>query len=345
MNSSTKKLKILHVHDVAFVASTLVSGLQEIGVDAELYEFLNFKKLHLPRILGLLVTLFLRFYEIFRLNRYLRKEKFDIVHVHYGSFAYLAFINRVPYFLHIHGTDVRTYIHWPILGNIIRHGINKARVVFYTTPDLKALVNPFRQDATFFPNSINTEIFKPIVGKNLTCDLTIFNINKLDRFKGVDQVLRGIELLWEQAPHVRVIMFEFGNATEEAREFLEKYRDNSRLSLISRVSHEKMVSLINETSLILGSMGTGILTCSELEAMACAKPVICKFKYSDMYPTPPPIYNAESPEEIRDHILHILNNPEQARQIGIEARQWIMKYYDNRIIAQKLLEIYRDYCD
>lgn len=335
-----KKLKVLHVHDVAFVGSTLVSGLRSIGVDAELYTFLSIKNSKLPKILRAFSTAVLRFLEVFRLGRYIGNKSFDIIHVHYGSFAYLALLNRIPFYLHIHGTDVRKFIHWPVLGNIIRKGLEKAITVFYTTPDLKELVEPYRKDAVFFPNPIDTDKFRPPVDQKPTQTPVIFNINKIDRFKGLDRVLSGLELLWEQMPEVQVMMFGFGNALEEAQDFLTRHAEDPRLTLLSRVLHEEMVKLIQNSTLVLGQMSTGAMGCSELEAMACAKPVVCNFSYESMYPSPPPVFKAETAEEARDQMIWILKHPELAQEKSAEAREWIVNNFNKKLVAQKLVQIY-----
>ena len=333
-------MKITHVHDVSFVTSTIVTALNEIGVKATFYEFINWKIRKSPKIIQFILTSSARFVEIFRFKSIVHKGKFDVIHIHYGTFAYLAFFSRIPFYLHIHGTDVRTHVNWPLIGNVIRWGIINAEKVFYSTPDLKPIVEKFRRDAIFFPNPINTDQF--FVKKfDEKCDLvSLFNINKLDRFKGTNNVLKSIQLIWEIFPNLNVKMFQFGNSIKDAEEFLVKYQNVPNLSFLPRISHEKMVDELQNSSIILGQLGTGILTCSELEAMSCGKPVICNFKYFDMYPEPPPVLVANTPEEVRDQIVFLLNNPEEGKKIGEKAREWVVKYYDYRKVAQKLLNIY-----
>ena len=338
-----KKLKILHIHDVAFVASTHVTGLGEIGVEAKLYTLLNWNIKWLPRFIRNILIIFERFLEVFRLARYLHEEKFDVIHVHYGSFAYLTLFNRVPFFLQIHGSDVRLHIHWPILGKIIRTGIEKAETVFYSTPDLKPLVEAIRPDAIFFPNPIDTEHFIPRVSNDPQNDPVIFNINKMDRFKGIEEILRSIELIWERYPKTTVKMFNFGNAMKDAQGFLKRHEGDSRLILLPHVPHEEMISLIQSSTIIIGQVQTGALGISELESMACGKPVICNFRFSGDYQTPPPILNASTAEEIRDHAIYLLNNPDEVTKFGLKARDWVVEYLDTRVVARKLLDVYSQY--
>jgi len=337
---SSEDLKIVHVNDVAFVGSNLVSGLCDNGLNADLYRLLLANGKTSIKIFHVATTVLLRFIEIFRLKKYLKQEKISLLHVHYGTYAYLPFFIRIPFYLHIHGTDVRTHVNWPLIGGVVRWGMRNAEMVFYSTPDLKPMVEKFRRDAIFFPNPINTDQFY-IKKFDETCDFgSLFNINKLDRFKGTKDVLKSIQLIWEIFPNFNVKMFQFGNSIKDAEEFLVKYQNVPNLSLLPRISHEKMVKEYQDSSIILGQLGTGILTCSELEAMSCGKPVICNFKYCDMYPEPPPVLVANTPEEVRDNLIFLINHPDEGEKIGQKAREWVVKYYDYRKVSQKLLNIY-----
>ena len=334
------ELRIAHVNDVAYVGSNLVSGLCKIGINAKLYRLLRFRRKKFPKILQLVISPILRVIEIFRFKQYLKNEKINLVHIHYGTHAYLPLLLGVPFFLHIHGSDVRLHIHWPILGYIIRSGIEKAEAVFYTTPDLKLLVEAIRPDAIFFPNPIDTEKFVPRARFDSQDDPVIFSISKIDRFKGIGEVLRSIEMIWERYPKTTVKMLNFGNALDEAQEFLKKFEDDSRLILLSPVPHDQMITRIQTSTLIIGQVETGALGISELESMACGKPVICNFRFSAEYPTPPPLFNASTSEEIRDQAVFLLTNPDEGEKIGIKAREWITEYFDVRVVAKKLLDVY-----
>jgi len=338
-------LKVLHVHDVASVGSTLVSGLREIGVDAELFTLSSINESQSSKIIRSLRIILCRIADIVRLGQHLRKEKYDIVHVHFGTFAYLTLLNQVPFFLHIHGTDIRRFVNSPILGMIIQLGLKKAKTVFYTTPDLKPLVETYRPDAIFFPNPVDTEKFIPIREQNNQDNSVVFNINKLDRYKGLDKVLPALDLILMNNPDVRVLMFDFGNALVESEGFISKYRKDSRLSLLHPVSRERMLELIQDATMVVGQMETGSLGCSELEAMSCSKPVVCYFKYESAYPSIPPIYNANNADEICDQIEYILSNPEEAQKKGEEARAWVVEHYDKRVVARRLVDIYQAHCD
>jgi glycosyltransferase involved in cell wall biosynthesis len=334
-------MKVLHVHDIAFVATNFVAGLRNIGVDASLYELRKVPKTGILKWLKNPINVIFKIYEIFRFKQFLNKNQFDIIHIHFGSFAYLALLNKVPYYLHIHGTDIREYIRRPLLGYLIQQGIHRAEKVFYTTPDLEVLIMPYRKDAIFFPNPIDTELFNPNSKLKFEDHHDVFVISKIDKYKGIKEILNSIDLLWDVYPNIKVRTFGFGNAMEEAREFFNKHSGRPELKITGPVSHENMIRLINSSKLILGQLGTGILTCSELEAMACGKPVICNFSYPGIYQTDPPIVYARNSEEAKEKILLLITDPSLADVTGSLGRAWIEDYHNKETISKMLVTYYQ----
>lgn len=334
-------MRILHVQNIANVGQTLVSGLNEICETAELYEPIKYKKNIHPRILRKLIGLLIAVIELIRFSFYIRLNHFNIIHIHYGTMAYLALLNRIPFFLHIHGTDVREEIHDPIEGYFIKRGLENAEEVFFSTPDLEKIIKPFQSKAIFFPNPVDLEEFKPKPQAPNLDSIDVFSISKLDKYKGVNAIIDTISLLINHQKNITIMMFGFGNAINEISESFEKLRNSSMINIIGYIPHGEMMNYINKSKIILGQLGTGILTCSELEAMACAKPVVCNFSYGSMYQSEPPVVFAEDSEAAEKQIIELLNCPQKAIDIGNKARRWMEENFDKRLIARKLLGYYQ----
>jgi glycosyltransferase involved in cell wall biosynthesis len=333
-------MRILHVHDVAFVATNIVAGFQNLGIVSELYEFKGLDKEVSCKIVKGLSKLYYHFFEIFQFRKFLKNKKFDIVHIHFGSFAYLAYLNKIPYYLHIHGSDIRKFIHYPVLGLVIKKGIKKAEKVFYSTPDLMRLIKPIREDAIFFPNPVDVSLFKPSQVTFDECKYDVLSISKIDRYKGIEKVIETIEMLLIDYPELKVISFGFGNDSLSLKKLDRLKRKHVNLKIINGVSHNEMVELINNSKIVLGQMSLGSLGCAEIEAMACAKPVVCKFTFGSMYPSPPPVVTTTECKEAYEIIIDLLENPDQAKEIGLNARNWIIENSRKEIVAKRLLEIY-----
>jgi len=333
-------MKILHVNDCAGVAANLVCGLQRLGVEVEIFEPTlgvdqkgKFRKALLPLI---------RIREAFQLRQLVKRKRFDIVHVHYARLAFMTLITGLPYYLHCHGSDLRLDLRRAGFRQLTLLAIRKAIKVFYVTPDLAAYLKPIRPDAVFLPNPINLDDFAIELGGGLSIP-RVLSISKLDRFKGVEQIIQTIELVWQRHPEIEVTMFNYGNQSDLARPFFKEHQCDKRLILLSHISHNQMRRLINSSDIVLGQQSkiASMLTLSELESMACGKPVVCSFKYPNVYPEPPPVLVSHTPEESSEHIVRLLDDSVLRQSLGRQGREWVAKYHEQKQIARQLLQYYQ----
>ena len=330
-------MRVLHVHDCWPVTGDLVNGLRAFGVEAEIfeptigiYQTSKLRRVALPVI---------RTLEAFRLRRLVQQQKYDIVHVHYARHAYMTLITGIPYFLHCHGGDLINDTRRLGFRQLTITAIRSARKVFYVTPDLYKYLVDIRGDAIFLPNPIDIDIFKPqgVETHNVLC------ISKLDRRKGVERFIQTIALIWNMRPQTQIAMFNFGDASDLAKLWIEEHRHDPRLILLPRIPHAEMPSLIGSFSVVLGqqSLDIGAMGMSELEAMACGKPVVCYYGYPNAYPEPPPVLVSQTPEEACMHIVRLLEDPALGQSLGRQGREWVAKYHEQKQIARRLLQYYR----
>ncbi|MCI0521778.1 MAG: glycosyltransferase family 4 protein [Chloroflexi bacterium] len=331
-------LKVLHVNDVASVGANLVAGLQKVGVKAELYQptVRNFRNRSASRLTLPLV----RTREAFALRRKVYTEQVDLLHVHYASLAYLALIAGLPFLLHCHGSDLRLDLHKPVLRQLTLLALRRARMVFYPTPDLKSLVAPYRPDAIFLPNPVNTTDFSPADNPSPNL-LPLFSISRLDGVKGAENLVHAMTLIWQQAPETQIAMFEHGDSYAQYGSWMDANRH--RIILIGKTPYNEMPLVINQYQVILGQQNYRVsaLGMSELEAMACAKPVVCAFAYPNAYPEAPPVYASPSPEAAAQFVLDLLSDQTLINQSGLNSRQWVTTYHRQETVAATLLAHYR----
>ena len=335
-----KDLRILHVHNVANVATNLVAGFQKLNLKAELYDLIRFDKKRFPKPIRKMLGIILAFIELFKFSIYIRIHRFDIIHIHYGTNSYLALFNNIPFYLHLHGTDIRDFNRESIKGALVLQGIKKAKALFYSTPDLYKIIKPIRSDAIYLPNPINTDFFSPHITFSKSDQIDIFNISKLDKNKGIEKQFSIIEDLLNQKQELVIAIFNFGNIAEKYTDKLKFYRSKN-VQIFGKVQHRDMIDIINNSRIIIGQMSIGSLGCSELEAMACGKPVVCHIKDLEMYSTPPPVISVSNTSEAEERILELLRNPNLAYEIGKKARKWVEENHDYVNIAKKLLNYYQ----
>lgn len=324
-------MRILHINNVANVGYTFVEGLKKLGHHAELRP-LRLVAAKRSTFIKILVSP-VRLQEMLGVNRQVKSNHYDIIHIHFAYLGVLGIVGRYPYFLHCHGSDVRIGLQDPIRRWPVIQSIKKAQTVLFVNPELASIVRPIRSDAVFLPNPIHTDLFYPNY-KSPNRPPRILIISLLSPLKGVDVAFKAVRQILLVHPEIEV------TAIDQGPERMI-YRNTPEVRLVAPVPYQAMPNLINDHDIIIGQFGRGALGMAELESLACGKPVICFFKYNDSYPHPPPVLSANQPDQVAEYLVALVDNPTQCRELGEKGRDWVERYHSYTMIAQRLEEIYQ----
>lgn len=139
-----RNMKVLMLHDCAYVGYELSKELRKLGVTVDHLQYhnklgFNFKKLR----------------NIFNMFKKSVTSDADLIHAHYlGTASRIAYFTGIPYVVHCHGSDVRN----KRLSRKQKKWLKKAKVILYSTPDLKQFLPT---DAVYLPTPIG-EQFKDL---------------------------------------------------------------------------------------------------------------------------------------------------------------------------------------
>lgn len=101
-------------------------------------------------------------YSIFRANYLIHKEKFDIIHIHYGISGIFLLFNpfiKSPIVLTLHGSDVNTDNIFTrfIVGNVIA----RCSKIIVMNNQMYDMVKPYAKSLEVIPCGIDVNFFKP----------------------------------------------------------------------------------------------------------------------------------------------------------------------------------------
>jgi len=327
------KFKVLQINSCSFVGDNLVKGLRKKGIKTDFYqpELAKGKNLF-PKFFVWLK----RPFEVLKIRKKVKTNDYDVIHIHYALYGGLfgIFLDR-PFFLHCHGTDIRSNLQRPVLRLITLLGLKKAKKVFYSTPDLDRPLRKIRPEAVFLPNPINTKRFKP-AKKRSGQEIKILIISKLDRTKNVALALKVAKKIKKEFPRIKFFAFNFGNLAKRFRK-----SDFEGIKLLELIEHRKMPKLINEFNLIIGQLGLGVIGISELEALSCGKTVIANIKKTKkVYEEKIPILHAENEKTLYQKIIWLLKNPSFLEKNSLFSRSFVKKYHSLGIVVDKLVKYY-----
>jgi glycosyltransferase involved in cell wall biosynthesis len=307
-------MRIAEINDIASVASEIGAGLRARGHDVTLFH---------PRLVGANlhpqvkpVTAPIRALDWMDLIRRIRRGNFDLVHIHYAYLGNVGALGGFPYILHCHGTDLRgsTLVTRPL----IRRALREASHVFYSTPDLAAYVERQRPDGEFLPNPIDVQQFRPVVPASERNDVLI--CCGLTEVKGAGRILKACQRLAVERPDIRITAYGGGEYTA----------DFHALPNVTVAAHQprwKLPGLINQHGIVVGQVKIGSVGMAELEAMACARPVVTWFNELTAYPEPPPYVTAVDAVDIADAIIKLAAQPELRDSIGAKGREWVFEHH------------------
>ena len=129
---------------------------------------------------------------------------------------------------------------------------------------------------------------------------------------------------------------------ERAVEALKKAGLSFDYIPVENVPHAEAKRIYAEADIIVDQLTIGSHGVFACEAMALGKPVICYInpELVGTYPEGFPIVNA-NPETIQKVLEELILSPERRHQIGAASRNYAERVHDIRVVAKRLIAIYR----
>jgi glycosyltransferase involved in cell wall biosynthesis len=313
LNDSSPRIAI--VNDVAGVGSLQARVLREAGYEVD---FIDLPKpgRSMPwyiKVLMLPIRLVVYLPTIWKL----RRTPYAWLHVHFLSYGAIGVLAGKPFYLHGHGHDVHTSLAKPVVGWLSRFGMRRARAIFYVTPDLAPYLTEFRAKSFLLPNPLEPAFFASVNPPGKLEKLLLFT--RLYPIKGPDEVFVAAPDLGKL---VSLSAIAWGPLTADLR---EKY--GWCVDFIDRIPHAEVPALVDRFDGIIGQMKLGILSLSELEAMARGRVVFMHLDHS-LYPAdPPPVVQIDDAASLVAAVRRLQARPQDILQLSLAGRDWIARHH------------------
>jgi glycosyltransferase involved in cell wall biosynthesis len=309
-------MKVVMVNDCAFVGETLIKYLPQ-GIE----------KQHIKRTRGFWSKTFDLAYNILR-------AKANVYHVHYLlQDCYIAArLGKRPLVGHAHGSDLRSSLHHPLWGKIIRYDIKNCDKLIVSTPDILGIAKKFREDAEYLPNPVDTELFHPkpfIAHKGKKRVLLASDSNWA--VKGTDIAIRALSRIRDK---VDVSIIAYGKDFERTLALASSL--GLHLNVLSKVLHERLNEYYWSAHVVIDQFRLGSLGMISLEAIACGRPVVTYI--SSEYPEYRnfPLKDVDTEEKVVSAILNA------DIKLWRKEYAYLEKNHKPEVIVKKLLNIYSD---
>jgi glycosyltransferase involved in cell wall biosynthesis len=304
--------RIALVHDIAGVANTQARLLRDAGHEVDQIALSELgaswswpaKAITIPIRLAAYIPVVAK----------LRRTRYDVVHIHWLTQGVVGSMIGRPFFVQAHGSDLHVNLRSATLGAVTRRVLERARLVFYVTPNLRAFMPDFDRKLRFLPNPVDVAALRQgrAPGSELSRAL-IFA--RLDPVKGVDEIYAAAERL---SQIVSLTGLDWGPVREE---YAQRY--GGMVRFVPPVPHAEVGVFLHGFDLVIGQMRQGILSLSELEAMAAGRPVITGIDWS-LYPDdPPPVVGVTNADGIVAAVERLKGDPAEVARLSREGPDWV----------------------
>jgi glycosyltransferase involved in cell wall biosynthesis len=300
------------VHDVAGVAAVQARLLRGAGHDVDEIPLSTFgARLKWP---AKALALPLRLSAYLPAVSQLRRERYDVVHIHWLANGIVGVLAGGSFFAQAHGSDVHRNLANPLYRWVSRSVLRDARAVFYVTPNLSAYMNEYREKLVYLPNPVDVdELSAPAPAR--VSRVLIFT--RLDPIKGVDRIFPAVERL---SNLVEVSALDWGPL---ANQYVRDYQ--RWVHFEKTVPHAEVGDFLGRFDLVIGQMKQGILSLMEIEALGSGRPLITGIDSSLYLEDPPPVIAASDADAIAAAVEKLRDDPAEVARLSREGRDWVVR--------------------
>lgn len=294
----------------------------------------------------------------------LSNYNFDVIHGHGCISSRLLLItNRslgIPFVFTVHNPTPYTLIYGSHLKqkvrelafNVFDRSIYRKsrRIITVSRELLIELVTRWKvpkEKVFFIPNGVDTEVFTPrtlssydIYEKHDLPEHFALFVGRLVEQKGVEYLIKAVK-----GTSVHAVIVGDGPLKSSLKALTHRLNLHRQIHFMGAVPFEELRSLYAHASLfVLPSIAEG-LPLAVLEAMASGLPIVAT-KVSGVTEAVVNglngfIVNVGDVNGLRDHILTLMNDLTLCKRMGDKSREIAEKLFDWKIVARKVLEVYR----
>ncbi|MCU7937768.1 MAG: glycosyltransferase family 4 protein [gamma proteobacterium symbiont of Bathyaustriella thionipta] len=285
----------------------------------------------------------------------IRKEKYDLVHIHWlipqGICYFLAkqfFRNSPPFIVTSHGSDINQLNHTFLIKlkkQIIKEALHFITVSHSLKKACQIKLGIKETKIKTIPTGINSKIF---INKNQSRKDDFLFVGRLIESKGILLLLESMKKLIREGHTTRTLsIVGHGPLIEQINEFIQKNNLARNVFLIGHVRHNEVADIYNQHKILISPAlvpeGLGLTT---IEAMACG----CIPIVTDIPALNEIVINNYSgytfPENNMDALSHIMQhsieNYLQLEHIIVNAQVEVSKKYAWKSIAEEYSNLYRN---
>ncbi len=156
--------------------------------------------------------------------------------------------------------------------------------------------------------------------------------------KGNDKLLKGWALFCSRNPGItkKLVLIEYGADVLKSKQYIKELGIEETVTWLPKMYRKDIMPGLFMADIVAAEFVHSWIAGGVLyEALVASKPIIAHRDdslYSNAYDNLYPIYNANTPEKIRDHFEEYILDPEAGKKVGQIGRQW----YENEVVTKSI---------
>lgn len=287
----------------------------------------------------------------------------DILHM-YGESCIWASFTDVPYVYHSYGYDLDQMpfkTNSPkdlILAYLLKRSILKAKCVIIA-PHQKKILKRLKLNVReeYYPCPVDTEKYKKRptalkdkLRKKGNCDFIFFSPTRHEwthshtSNKGNDRVINAFARFTKSSKkRALLVLVEKGDDLEKSKALVKHNGLENYIMWIKPQDKENLIEFYSASDIVFDQVVLGSRGQLFLESMSCGIPTFIYLKgYDAFYEELPPCVNVSTESEIFEHLMKLTENPGVLADIGNRSREWAVKYHDQRVVAERYKNLYKN---
>lgn len=297
------------------------------------------------------------FYDLFRLEREVKKLNPDIIHLQstiplFSLFGFYM-VKKYPILITLHGyfnqeykihTGIRKIFYRVFCVPIERFALSKIPYIIVLSPQIEKMVRKISRSKFFIiSNGIDLNNIQKINSYRKNDYPTVFFLGYLFKGKGVDDLIHAIKLVKIKIDNVRLYIGGIGLYMEKLKELVHDFHLNENVTFLGLLDDNEKFAYMKSMDIFVLPSYWESFPIVLLEAMACGKPIIATnvggnpFVVSDGvngFLVQPGDWNNMS-----EKIIRLLNDNKLIDKMGSESKKRADDFNWD-IIAKQTREIY-----
>ncbi|MBC7073928.1 glycosyltransferase [Candidatus Parcubacteria bacterium] len=277
-------------------------------------------------------------FNAFPIRKLIKKIQPDILHAHYAGVNGIlgALSGFHPFVLNIWGSDIFEVPRKSIFHKyLIKFTLEKTDFICSTSKIMKKEIQKYvNKEVLVTPFGVDCELFKPMPNLKPKNKIIIGTIKALEKKYGIDYLIRTFYLLVKKYPcfPLELHIGGKGSLKKRLRNLCKKLGIEKKVKFLGYIPHQKVPQIFNtfDVAVFLSlkeSFGVAVL-----EAEACGVPVVV----SNVGGLPEVVENnitgfivpSKDEKSAADAIEKLIINPTLRKEMGINARKFVLESYE-----------------